>query len=83
LNTLLPLGNTLPFIFPNIDSPVSIPKLVTLGCAAVVNTPVIKLATATFPKLAFPDVIFAETLMLPVLVFPATVSPFNVPKLLI
>ena len=69
-------------MLPKIDSPVSIPKLVTLGCAAVVNTPVIKLATATFPKSALPDVIFDETLMLPVLVFPATVRPFNVPKLL-
>jgi hypothetical protein len=70
-------------MLPSIDNPERIPKLVILGCAAVVSVPVTKLATATLPKLALPEVIFADTLIFPVFVLPETVSPFSVPKLVI
>ena len=68
-------------IFPLTINPTKLPTLVILGCAAVVNVPVKKLAVATLPKLAL------AVVRLPVIptafVFLSKVKPELPPKLLL
>ena len=67
-------------LVPLTANPVSVPKLVTFGCALVVSAPLRVVATTLvapkLPTLALPDILAVPSMFAPVLV---TVSTFAIP----
>ena len=79
-----PLEIKLPTVaLPVTDNVVSVPILVTLGCAAVVNVPVNNVPI-TFPPVILPvAVIMPAVPILPILALPVTDNDASVPVLVI